>query len=285
MTVDRIRQLKAIVNKKSKQLGDFSRLLTRIEQLDRDPMGNLSKLDKALSDLERLGNSSDLPSGVVDDIHQSVEAYRRELTKVRSEAERSFAVELERLLVPIGLRLEGHLPDLRAGFYRLEVSSDIVRIWFGPEQERLGEAPYSAKSVATALTKIHKELAGQPLDEAHFLQQLNEAYRMVVARRSLTDGDRAPIVEVLSQLSWLRQNRKFQMDPRRDNYTSYGRAQFGLDLSRLRQRRLLDRELRLGTATRGFTKNRSDFIWVPDPTGGTVYAQLAFVPSGKEEAE
>lgn len=287
MTAEQLRLLRTAVNKRSGELTSLARVLTRIEQLDRDPIANLAKLEKALFDLEQLGNADNLPSDLRDPLRQSIEAYRSGLATVRSQADRSFAVELEQLLAPQGLHLEGHLPDLRAGNYRLDVDSagNKVRIWFGPEQESLGEVSYSAKVVAGALAKIDKELCGEPLDESQFLKQLDEAYRAVVARRSLADGDRAPIVDVLGHVSLLKQSRKFQVDPRRENYSGYGRAQFACDLSRLKQRRLLDRELHLGTATRGFTKNRSDFIWVPDPTGGTVYAQLWFASSGKGEIQ
>src|SRR5881296_3449094 len=103
MTVDELRQLRIAVRRKSSELASVARLLTRIEQLDRDPIANLARLDKVISALEQLTNAGNLPSDLRDALRQSIEAYRGNLAKARSQTDRSFAVELEQLLAPLGL--------------------------------------------------------------------------------------------------------------------------------------------------------------------------------------
>ena len=197
-------------------------------------------------------------------------------------------VHCQRLLADRGWKLQGHMPDLKVAFYIVEVddAKGEVAIWFGPKQERLARARLSPDDAAKRLGQVHKEMVERPLDEQQFIKHLHSAYEMVLTRRDLRAGDRAPIVEVLAHVSLLLQDRKFQADPRREHFRGYSRAHFAYDLYRLKQRRLLDRELVLGTATRAFTANRRDFIWVPtDQSGnGTVYAHVLFKSAGPKEA-
>jgi hypothetical protein len=129
------------------------------------------------------------------------------------------------------------------------------------------------------IEKAKKEL-GSGLNEEELLQRIHSAYYRVVGGKR---GEPAPIIEVLAELAYLLQSQKFRQDPRKENYRSYGRADFSYDLYRVRkyQSSNLSR-LRLNVATRIDTRRRANFLWVPDDESGkgTTYSKLVF-----EEAE
>ncbi len=284
-------ELRVIIGSASKAANDTASLvrsLRRIEALDRAREQNAVELGNLLRSLEQLLERGSLPTSVEQQVASWVPNFRQQIQRAIGQTRQRFGLELERLLAERKWKLQGHMPDLKVSFYTLEVdeAKAEVQIWFGPKQERLARARLSPQEVAKRLAQVHKEIAERPLDEQQFIKNLHSAYEMVLTRRDLRPGDRAPIVEVLAHLSLLLQDRKFQVDPRREHFRGYSRAHFAYDLYRLSQRRLLDKELVLGTATRAYTGTRRDFIWVPsDLSGnGTVYAHVLFKQAGPKEA-
>jgi len=74
---------------------------------------------------------------------------------------------------------------------------------------------------------------------------------------------------------------KFRENPRKDYYKSYNRADFSYDLYRIKEyqsKNTLQYNLCLRVATREFTKQRYNFLWVPDNESdkGTTYSHLYF---------
>ncbi len=104
-----------------------------------------------------------------------------------------------------------------------------------------------------------------------FLKKLREAYSRVA---EANPNDPAPIISVLTELSYLLQSPQFRQDPRRENFRSYSRADFSHDVYNTRQLKVLN----LTVATRAHTKRRMDFLWIPDDESGrgTTYSHLHF---------
>lgn len=284
-------ELRGIVSSVSKAATDLNRLvrsLRRIETLDRTRSQNAIELGNLVKNLDQQVERASLPPNLRQELRTWLDSFRPQIQRAIDQLHQRFGVELERLLAEQGWKLHGHVPDLRVSFYTLEVdeAKAEVQIWFGPKQEPLARARLVPQEVVKRLLQVDKDLVERPLDEQQFIKNLFSAYEMVLLRLNLRPGDRAPIVDVLMHLSLLLQDRKFQADPRREHFRGYSRAHFAYDLYRLRQRRLLDQELVLGTATRAYTGNRRDFIWVPsDQSGnGTVYAHVIFRQAGPKEA-
>lgn len=85
-----------------------------------------------------------------------------------------------------------------------------------------------------------------------------------------------PIIKVLTELAFLLQNSHFHQDPRRENYESYSRADFSYDLFRIHRYQLSPLKIQLKVATREYTRQRTDFLWIPDDENGrgTTYSHL-----------
>ncbi len=284
---DDLRAIIASCKKAADDARNVLKLLKRIETLNESRDQNALELRKALESLERQLARASVPPNVGQEVRTWASSFRQEIQRVLERSRQRFGLELERLLSGHGWKLQGHMPDLKVLFYTLEVddAKDQVRIWFGPKQELLARSRLSPEEATKRLVQVNKEIAERSFDEQRFIRNLHSAYEMVLARRDLRQGDRAPITEVLCHLSFLLQDRRFQTDPRRDYYQGYSRAQFAYDLFRLKQRKFLDMELALGTATRAYTGNRRDFLWVPsDQSGnGTVYAHVLFKQVGPKE--
>lgn len=170
-----------------------------------------------------------------------------------------FGIELDQRLRGLGLALSGHWPEFRVGLFTLEVSEGEVTIWYGHKQERLSRCSTDPAKIAQRVARLKDQL-GSPGSPEEFLQKLYLAYQAVKGSR-----DTVPIMEVFSELS-----RKFR---------HYTRADFSYDLYRARARDVASKwGLHLTVATRAFTRQRKDFLWVPDDeTGrGTAYSHLSF---------
>ncbi len=165
-----------------------------------------------------------------------------------------------------GWKVKGHLPNLRAGPYTLEVkvNEGEVALWLGPRQELLEVVHTQMPArVVDRLSALHSTLLASNFDERRFLARLEEAYSLAAARTRRKFGEDVPITVVLTLMALLVQDRRFSNDPRRRNYRDYSRAKFAYELFRTRQREIDGKRLELRTASRAYTRRRSDFIWIP----------------------
>ena len=106
---------------------------------------------------------------------------------------------------------------------------------------------------------------------------------MGLARREgmKTEGEQphaVPIGVVMQEMALLKQKRSFLIDPKKENFTSYGRARFSYDLARVKQKRLEEKEFRLVVASMEQTRKEETNLWVPKihHGDGTHYAFVVF---------
>lgn len=260
-----------------KTLDGVRTALAAIERLDKDRNVNYPDIQKQIEKVKQwLGANPQFP----DMLQQWVESFQVELDATRQTARHRFGSELDTLLRTEGMTLSGHIPVLRIGLFAIEPDFDAgrVTIWYGPKQERIEAVPLSPQQVVKHIKQRQKSLASRSLDQGKFLKELYSAYQSVLRRGDKQSGDYAPIISVLVEFSFLKQSSRFRNDPREENFRSYGRIEFSFDLHRLRQRRLIDRELVLVTATRAYTSKRQDYLWVPSNQrgDGSVFSHIYF---------
>ena len=270
-------QLSADLLKLKKQTDAVLRLVKTISRLEQGRMQHLPQLKKHLAKLRetlvRLAPGAD-PYGP---LRSWTAHYGQEIQRSEAQLKNRFGVELAQELQKIGLPLSGQYPELRSGFFTIEIDFEKHRatLWYGPGQERLGFCPLSTADVADRISTARQQLGSQ-LSEDEFLSKLHRAYA-----RAADDGKPVPIVKVMSELAYLLQSQAFLQDPRKENYRGYSRADFSFDLFRMhrqQQRNLFDLALHLTVATRTHTRRRQDFLWIPDDESGkgTTYSYLQF---------
>ncbi len=158
-----------------------------------------------------------------------------------------------------------------------------VKIFYGPKISLLKKVPVEAGKIAEAVVSLIKELNDPPLDDERFLKELYLSYTMGLARREgmKTEGEQphaVPIGVVMQEMALLKQNRRFLIDPKKENFTSYSRAKFSYDLARIKQKRLGEKEFRLVVASMEQTRKEETSLWVPKihHGDGTHYAFVVF---------
>lgn len=192
-----------------------------------------------------------------------------------------FCNDLANVLLPLGINLSGQLPELKAGLFTIEIDMNSLKVnlWYGPKQENLGKLPFSTEKIFNKIRDLKNNL-GTKLSEQQFIEKLHQAYYRVSGTSS---NQKAPIIKVMKELAFLIQDKKFDIDPTKDNYKSYSRMNFSYDLFLIRNKfsKVSSCKLqpRLIVATREHTKKRSNFLWIPDNENGsgTVYSDIQFM--------
>lgn len=214
-------------------------------------------------------------------VEQEIQQIKEKIPAWEKDAKRSFGQKLERTLQGMGFELKGQYSELKTLFYTLKVSFDnnTIVIWYGPMQEEL----YSIKKldadiIAQRIKDLHIKITQRGFDDKTFLSDLYNAYKVAVHRKEEKIGDSIPIIDVLLQYAITIQNEKFRKDPIKKNYTEYGRVFFSYDLYRLKERKIDKHELNLITATRAYTRKKSDFLWIPSNENGdgTCFSHIKF---------
>lgn len=271
-----------------KQVDTQKRTLATVTKLIKElstpvPDSDLASLTERGHKVTQLGKAIDRFAETADLLQQLAtlaKQRKQEIAALLERARQRFGAQLDPALRPLGLTLSGQAPELKAGIFTIEldVNKGCARIWYGPKQEFLGDSPLSPDAIAKHLAKAQASL-GARIEPSAFLDKLHEACRRVSCKNPRDPGR---IIAVLGELAPLLQSTKFRSDPRAEHYVSYGRADFSYDLfrvSKLDQPTLFPQRFRLKVATRANTRQRQDFLWVPEDekTGkGTTYSHIEF---------
>ena len=272
--------------KASNNLKSIANILRESEKLRSDLNRNAfvletkaDKLDKTLSKLKGF-----------QELIARAEMWREKLVEEARQAQEKFkntiAAALADRLRGHGIEIVGNFPELRCGILTLLFSFEkggSVRIYYGPRIRLLKKVSVEPGKIAEAVVSLPKELNDPPLDDGQFVKELYTSYtRSLVREEGAQDkGERSfavPIVGVMQEIAFMKQKRSFRIDPKKENFTSYGRVKFSYDLARLKTRRFGSKELRLVVASMEQTKKEGTSLWVPKipQGGGTHYAFVVF---------
>ena len=272
--------------KASNKLKNMANILRESEKLRSDLNRNAfvleiqaDKLDKALSELkglqELMGTAGEWRGKLLKEARQAQEKFKN-----------TIAAALAERLGRHGIQIVGNFPELRCGILTLLFSFEkggSVKIYYGPRISLLKKVPVEAGKIAEAVISLLKELNDPPLDDEQFIKELYVSYTRSLVRGEGTkdEGEQpsaVPIVAVMQEIAFMKQKRSFRMDPKKENFASYGRVRFSYDLARLKTRRFGNKELHLVIASMEQTKKEETSLWVPKiPQGdGTHYAFAVF---------
>lgn len=272
----RLEQLYQVLAESGQVAEPMRQVLQDIITLDKERITNLPKLRKQLTKLTTLLKQAD--PHVQQQSYDALEQYKQELAASEEHIRRHFGIDLDQALQSLGLPLTGTYPYLKAGLFMLQLNfeKDRVTIWYGNEQERLGECRLLPEEVAKRLEHLLQSL-GSGIEAERFPRILQHAYQRTCTRINNPIGQRVPINAVLPEVAFLIQKDAFFHNPARENYRSYSRADFSYDLYRLRSA-LVASGLKLAVAVRAYTQRRQDFLWIPDNDQGqgTTYSHLQF---------
>ncbi len=255
------------------------RTLRQISRLDEDRAANFRQIQSRMVKISDMTGRMEPGSRQMASLRTWLDEYAMQLEEARGELGRRFGVELEERLQEMDRSLSGHYPELRTSLFTVELDFDKGHaiLWYGPKQERLGRYRLSPQEVAGRVQKSERNLgSGLPVEE--FLARSEEAWLSCVEGKR---SRKAPIIQVLLQISFLLQTPHFRSDPKKDHYKGYGRADFSYDLYRVQReadRTRQSRRLHLAIATRSQTEQRARHLWVPESADGrgSAYSHLTF---------
>lgn len=273
------------VLKAANDLKNAGNILRECEKLRSDLNRNafvlethVDKLDKSLDKLKN-----------IEEIIATTSRWQDKLLKEAGQAQDKFkntiAAELAELLKPHGLDIRGNFPELKCGILTLLFSfkkGGSVRIYYGPKISLLKKVRVEAKKIAEEIVSLLKELNDPPLDDEQFIKELYISYSRAFSREGRKNEGKqisaVPIGAIMQEIAFLKQKRSFCIDPKKENFISYGRVKFSYDLARLKVRRFEKKEFRLVVASMEQTKKEETSLWVPKiPQGsGTHYAFAVF---------
>jgi len=258
------------VSKEKNNLQNMLKSIRNIEKLAQDPLGNLHKIKQDVVKIEKALKQSSLGEFTKEGVRDHIQPTKSKIPEWDEQFKRSFGQKLEDALRQEGFELRGHYPLLKVLFYTLEVrlENNNVILWYGPQQEKIETCKLIPEIVVQKLKKNHDKITQRNFEDKLFFSNLYEAYRMAVYKNEKTIGGSLPISKVLQWHAFLIQDKKFKTNPTKKSYKEYGRVFFSYDLYRLKERRIENHELSLITATRAYTKQRSNFLWIPSNEKG-----------------
>lgn len=259
------------------------RALRQISNLDEDRAANFRQIQSRMLKIRDMTGQLEPGSRQPAILQAWLDDYANQLEEARGELGRRFGVELEQWLEEMGRSLSGHYPELRTGLFTIELDFDrgYAILWYGPKQEQLGRYRLSPQEVASRVRKSERNLGAElPIED--FLTRLEEAWLSCIEGRR---SRKAPIIQVLCQLSFSLQTPNFRSDPKKEYYRGYGRADFSYDLYRVQQeadQTGQTKSLHLAVATRSQTEQRARHLWIPESEDGrgSAYSHITF----REEA-
>ncbi len=249
----------------------FFKLIEELQKLEKDKRKNFAQIKEKI---DQLVNFSERERWFKLEKKQTNDLARlkQECEKIEKEFYDKFGTELEKLLLPLDLKLSGSNPNLQAGFFtfKLDLRRAKIVICFGKE-ERLGECSLNSEELIKQIQNFQKEL-GCKLDCGGFIEKIKHILNKHPKNTSL------PIIDMLLEMAILIQNDSFKQNPIKEHYRNYSRADFSYDLFRCREK-FLEEKLKLIVATRQYTQHNKDYLWIPRnsiSTDGTTFSHLEF---------
>lgn len=142
----------------------------------------------------------------------------------------SFEARLRRFCEKNYISLEGRFPTyVLAGFLQVSVeqAKGTCRVGGKTTQGLMLE------SIASTILDILKSEAERPFEISSFLKELYEAYERVIKLKGLSEGQPVQILDVFSELIFVKQSPRFKKTPTKSNFQAYTREFFSRDLARI----------------------------------------------------
>ena len=264
---------KKVLSKISKNIKKFSARENKVQTIE-----DLLYINKIINSID-----SDISSLSSDKIRDLITNWsnneKKDIESNINKLQSNFAMNLYNNLKDIGIKLEGHMPKLKAGFYKLEINllKNECNILFGQDKEKITTIKVDPQAISKYIENHQEKLENNYESSDTFVHKLEKAYSNAV-KKSDNLNTQVPIIELMLELSMLKQSNQLKSNPSRLSYKNYGRIQFSYDLFRLIQDRPEGYNIKLSTATRDQARNRGKYLWIPKNNRGegSIFSHLEF---------
>lgn len=264
--------------------------LTLYQRLLPEPVQNAYERERLLTEIENV--VSGLANGEVKErLNEWLKGEREKVQEAKEEFRFDFGRKLLAGLEDSGIEVKGQLPFLRVGLFSVRADFALGRatVFWGPEIERLKTGvKLEPLALAKLLRSYQESLTKKGIKEPEeFLNRLYQGYQRLCLARSIPEGERVFLVDLLGELVLLIQPDGFKINPTRERFVEYPRIRFSYDLYLLRRsevRTVAGKRVKFSVANFDMTQEKAKALWVPDTDEGegTYYSYIAFVPTGEE---
>jgi vacuolar-type H+-ATPase subunit I/STV1 len=243
--------------------------LSNISKKEMEPNKRLSLLNDEIRNLNNSLEHLLLDTSFKEKINSIINSTKLEVVELEKEAKSAFGRKLAEKIKENGFELEGHYPNLKTSIYTFNVNlnTNKVDIYYGPEFERLETTKADPDIVSSRIAELHRKITQREFDSNSFLADILNAYRLCLVQSNKRFEEEIAVYDILSMYTFLKQETKFKKNPLKKYYTEYTRTFLSYDFFQLKTRKIGEFELRLETATRAETKNKSNFLWIPSVGG------------------
>ncbi|MCP2520714.1 hypothetical protein NLD30_09770 [SCandidatus Aminicenantes bacterium Aminicenantia_JdfR_composite] len=270
------RLLKEKISKIYRQSTSLFKLFSKYQNLEKEQEKNCFLLEDIILDIEKI--LKDFPLSDKSDFENWIKEQKVKVEKLKEDFKFDFGNQLERELSSKGFDIEWKYPYIYAGLYKIQLDfgKKSANIYWGPEFVK--KVRLLPSEIAKEIENFEKKLKNRPFETDSYLNLLEKAYKRVLENHNYLPGEKAPIIEVLIELTFLLQDKKFRENPTKSNFKEYNRIFFAYDLYRIKNsQEAKARGLTLYIATFDSTKFKGKVLFVPDnEKEGTRYAYLAF---------
>jgi len=256
------------ISEKQKKLSFLLRNIKKYKKKNMESLTDIIGRKKIIVDIEKKLpdlNDEEIKSKIL--IWIKIE--KNKMNALNTQLQSEFAMDLYKELQLKGVKLRGHMPKLKVSFYNLDVDfeKNLCNLTYGLDNDHIANLKVNPREVSDYIGKVSQDLDNQYGDGRLFQNYLVEAYENNIAKGKTRAG-KVSIIDVLMEISLLKQGRNFRIDPSKKNYSPYGRIQFSYDIFRLLNDHPPDIRVKLSTATRAQARNKLNYLWIPKNTRG-----------------
>jgi len=238
-------------------------------------LASLRKTRKSLQRIEKMIVPIE-EENIRKNFYNWFEKEKKNLDSLESRIQSTFPERLYNELYSYNLKLEGHIPNLKTGYYVLNINfnNNQCKIYYGPDKELIAKLKINAEQIANYIVQHKNDLEKSYESYDNLINHLEKAYSNVTQKFDKTLDKKAPIIEVMHEIAKEKAITDTQKKP-----PKYGRIQFSYDLSRLLRNPSDQIRIKLSTATRAQARSRKNYLWIPknERGDGAIYSHIEVI--------
>lgn len=207
--------------------------------------------------------------------------------------EEDFYTNLKKSLQPHQIIIkEIRLPDIELYYthnektillYILEMDpSQNLILWYGRKIEKLFKEKKNLNNFYRKFINFHNDLTNKRFSSSEeFLEKIFLAYKNTIIKKyqkwdESYIGEEVYFYEILLELNYLFQDKKFYIAPSKKNFKEYTRLHFSFDLALLEKNQYQNYKIQIQTATRADTSKFQTNLWIPENELGVHISKISF---------
>ena len=273
MTFISMKHMEELIRNLSQEQRARKDIITSLKKLNVSsdiPIKKLILMKNEVANVRKKLDKANLKESYSEEIHEFLTGFDSEIIRTENLCKSSFGTELHDQLAELNITYEGQYPKYSLYGGLLYITSDLsankTKLFYGNEREKIAECKTDPEVITKMVMKNKPLIFDREFDEESFLLELKNAYDICIFKNKSSRNSNVKIVDLLPEVAFIKQNKRFRNNPSKSQYKEYTKVQFSYDISQLKARTVQNSELRLIAAKRSDTRNSRNIIWIPSKT-------------------